>query len=107
MPNVAFLDRSPANAMAKHGTVTKSGQSTVTLATSFSTATGEVLSNDEHAFLSKLQGTPIHAPPGPCLLCTEAGPVTKTQLNADRKSAKEAKAKLAKVKKTCCYCEAC
>jgi hypothetical protein len=58
-----------------------------------------VLFNVEHVFLSKLQGTPIHAPPGPHPLRTGACPVTKTQLNADRKSAKEAKAKLAKVKK--------
>jgi hypothetical protein len=99
MPNVAFLDLSPADAMAKHGTVPKSGQSTVTLATSFSTARGGVLSNDEHAFLSKLQGTPIHAPTGTCPLHTGARPVTKTQLNAELKSAKEAKAKLAEVKK--------
>jgi hypothetical protein len=99
MPNVAFLDLFPANAMAKHKTMPKSGQSTVTSATSFSTVSCGVLSDDEHAFLSKLQGTPIHAPPGPCPLCTGARPVTKTQLNADRKSAKEAKAKLAEVKK--------
>jgi hypothetical protein len=99
MPNVAFLNLLPANAMAKHGTVPKSGRSTVTLATSFSTASCRVLSNNEHAFLSKLQGTPIHAPPGPHPLCTGARPVTKTQLNADWKSAKEAKAKLAEVKK--------
>jgi hypothetical protein len=99
MPNIAFNDLLPANAMAKHGTVLKSGQSTVTLAISFSTVSVGVLSNDKHAFLSKLQGTPIHAPPGPCPLCTGARPVTKTQLNADRKSAKEAKAKLAEVKK--------
>jgi hypothetical protein len=99
MPNVVFLDLLPANAMAKHGTMPKSGQSTVTLATSFSTASGGVLSNNEHAFLSKLQGTPIHAPPGPCPLRTGAHPVTKTQLNVNWKSAKEAKAKLAEVKK--------
>jgi hypothetical protein len=99
MPNIAFLDLSPAKAMAKHGTMPKSGQSTVTLATNFNTASGRVLSNKEHAFLSKLQGTSIHAPPGPRPLCTGAPPVTKTQLNADWKSTKEAKAKLAEVEK--------
>jgi hypothetical protein len=99
MPNITFLDLLPANAMAKHGTMPKSGQSTVTLATSSSTVSSGVLFDDKHAFLSKLQGTPIHAPPGPCPLCTGARPVTKTQLNADWKSAKEAKEKLDKVKK--------
>ena len=52
---------------------------------------------DDFAMLRRLQGMPIHAPPGAKPLRT--GAHTKTQLAADQKALKDSKAKAAEDKK--------
>jgi hypothetical protein len=77
--------------------------STATSITTFSTKSGDALTQENFTLLAKLQGSPIHAPSGPHLICAGARPITKTQLQANQKAAKEAKAKAAE-EKTCYPC---
>ncbi len=99
MPPSSFLNLSPAEAMAKSGTIPALGLSIAASATGHSTDSSAAISHDDLALLSKLQGTPIHAPPGPRPLCAGAWSITKTQLQIERRATKEAKSKAAEDKK--------
>jgi hypothetical protein len=99
MPLAAILNLSLIEAMAKSGTISASGRSTATSATSCSTISGNIAPGNDYALLAKLQGITIHAPPGPCPICASTQPITKTQEHAECKAKKEAKAKAAKNKK--------
>jgi hypothetical protein len=99
MPLFSFLNLSPAEATAKSGTTPVLGLSIATSATSHSTDSSAAVSHDNFTILSKLQGTPIHASPSPCPLCTGAWPITKTQLQTECRATNEAKAKAAEGKK--------
>jgi hypothetical protein len=99
MPLATILDLSPIKATTKSGTIFASGGSTAMSATSCSTNSGNTSPGNEYALLAKLQGIPIHAPPGPCPIRAGAWPITKTLVHAECKAKKEAKAKAAKDKK--------
>jgi hypothetical protein len=95
----SFLNLSPAEATAKNKTIPALGVSIATSITSHSTNSSAAISHDDFALLSKPQGTPIHAPPGPRPLCAGARSITKTQLQIKCRATKEAKAKAAEDKK--------
>jgi hypothetical protein len=63
--------------------------------TSFSTKSVNAPPLDDFALLGTLQGTPVHAPPGPHPTCANICAPTKTKLSAKHKAAKDAKAKAA------------
>ncbi len=99
MPVAAFFDLPSTKATAKSRTLVVPGLSTAMSITTFSTKSGDVLSQEDCTLLAKLQGSPIHAPSGPCPIHAGACPITKTQLQADQKAVKEAKAKAVEEKK--------
>ncbi len=108
MPLSSFLNLSPAEATAKSRTIPVSRLSIATSATSHSTNSSAAVFHNDLALLSKLQGTPIHAPPGLYPLRAGTQSITKTQLQINRVT-KEAKAKAAEDKKlvvTTCRTEA-
>ena len=74
---------------AKSGVLPTSGQLTVT---TVSSTTMDSLCQYE-VELDNLRSNSIHAPPGPCPLRAGAHPLTKSQVTAERKAAKELKAK--------------
>jgi hypothetical protein len=82
--------------MANHGTLPASRFSTATSVTSFSTTSRGILPQYNYALIAKLQGLPIHTPPGPCPIHASTRPLTKTKLHTKRKAKKEVKAKAAK-----------
>ncbi len=67
------------------------------VATAASTAgpsiSDKVAAVDDPSLLPRLHSAPIFAPPGPCLLLTGACAPTKTQMMAEQKADKDAKAK--------------
>jgi hypothetical protein len=99
MPLAAILNLSPIETMAMSRTISVSGHSTATSSTSCSTNSGNTTPNNDYALQAELQGIPIHAPPGPCCIRAGARPITKTQVHAEHKAKKEAKAKAANNKK--------
>jgi hypothetical protein len=99
VPIVTFFDLPSTKAMAESGTLAAPGLSTATSITSFSTKSGDALPQENYALLAKLQGSPIHAPPGPCPTSTGTPSITKTQLQPNQTAIKEAKAKAAEGKK--------
>jgi hypothetical protein len=99
MPLSSFLNLSPAEATAKSGTIPALGLFIATSTTGHSTNSSAAISQDGFALLSKLQGTPIHAPPGLHPLRAGAQSITKTQLQIERRATKEVKAKAAEDKK--------
>jgi hypothetical protein len=99
MPLPAILDLSLIKATAKSGTIFASRRSTATSATSCSTNSGNTEPGNHYALLAKLQGIPIHAPPGLCPIHAGAWPITKTQVHTEHKAKKEAMAKAAEGKK--------
>jgi hypothetical protein len=99
MPIATFLELSPTDSMAKHGTLLASRLPTTTLVTHFSTASRGILPQDNSALLAKLQGLPIHTPPSPRPIHAGACPLTKTKLHAKHKAKKEVKAKAVKDRK--------
>jgi hypothetical protein len=106
MPLSSFLNLSPTEATAKIGTISALGLSIATSATGHSTNISTVVSHNNFALLSKLQGTPIHAPPTLHPLRAGAWFITKTQLQIKCRATKEAKAKAVEDKKlaiaACC-----
>jgi hypothetical protein len=80
MPIAAFFDLPSTKATAKSGTLAAPGLSTATSITTISTKSGDALTKEDYTLLAKLQGSPIHAPPGPRPICTGTRPITKTQL---------------------------
>jgi hypothetical protein len=99
MPMTAFLYQSPTGAMAKSGDLTPSGQSTATSVTSISTNRCNDIFQDDIVLLATLQECKIHSPPGPHLAWAGVCGNTKTQLQAKRNAAKDAKAKTVEDKK--------
>jgi hypothetical protein len=95
MPTTSFLDLAPVMALAKSGTLSPVSTSV----TRFSTKSGNVSPLDDFALLAMLQGTPIHASPGPCPTCASVCAPTKMQLSANRKAVKDAKTKASEDKK--------
>ncbi len=81
------------------GTISASGLSIATFTTGHSTDSSAAVSHNNLALLSKLQGTLIHAPPGPRPLHAGAWSITKTQLQIERRATKEAKSKAVEDKK--------
>jgi hypothetical protein len=100
MPTVSLLNLPAPASKATSGTL-----STATLVTSFTFSSGapppseDPPHGNDDAFLSPLQATPIHAPPGPRPLRTGVRATTKMQLQTDHKATKEAKVKATKEKK--------
>ncbi len=70
-----------------------------TLVTSLSTRTGGDSFLNDYKLLATLQGTPLHALPGPCLTRAITHVLTKMQLATKRKAAKDIKVKEAAEKK--------
>jgi hypothetical protein len=99
MHTTTLLDLSPIRAMAKSGKLTTSGRLTATSVTSFSTNSGEGILQDNYALLATLQEREIHAPPSPRPARAGARSATKTQLQAERKAAKDARANAVEDKK--------
>jgi hypothetical protein len=99
MPLPSILTLSPIRATAKSGTISASELSTAMSTTSCSTISGNIAPGNDYTLLAKLQGIPIHAPPGPCPILAGTWLITKTQVHAECKAEKEAKAKAAKDKK--------
>jgi hypothetical protein len=99
MPLATILNLSLIEATAKSGTISALGRSTAMSATSCSTISGNIAPGNDYALLAKLQGITIYALPGPCPICSGARPITKTQVHAEYKAKKEAKAKAAEDKK--------
>jgi hypothetical protein len=93
MSTTALLDLSPTGATAKSSDLTSSGRLTATSVTSFSTNSIKDIFQDNSALLATLQECKIHAPPGPRPVCARVHGTTKTQLQAERKAVKDAKAK--------------
>ena len=72
------------------GSDINSGFSIATSATGFTTDSG--ISQDNLALVANLHQIPVYAPPGARPTRSGLRPLTKTQLSADRKATKEAKA---------------
>jgi hypothetical protein len=92
------LDVKVSSIQEKFEFITTSSVSTVASTTSLFTldCVGE---EDDFALLARLQGTPIHAPPGTRPLCTGTRVPTKTQIMAEQNAKKDARAKAAEEKK--------
>jgi hypothetical protein len=82
--------------MATSSDFTPSGRLTNTPVTSFSITSSENIFQDEIALLFTPQERKIQAIPGSCLAPAGICGVSKTQLQAKRKAAKNAKAELVK-----------
>ncbi len=76
---------------------------TPSVSTAASTASNRTVVNgadqDNLSLLARLQGSPIHAPPGPRPLCTGARVPTKTQMAADQKAERLVKKQAGEEKK--------
>ncbi len=85
-----------AAVLEKSGFITAPSVSTAASTTSPMTLEG-VGMEDDFDLLTRLQGTPIHVPPGPPQ--TGALALTKTQIMAEQKAQKDAKAKASEEKR--------
>jgi hypothetical protein len=85
-----------ASVREKRGAITALSVSTAASTASPTTTEG---AEDDFNLLARLQGIPIHAPPGPRPSRIGARAPTKTQIMSDRKAERDAKAKAADEKK--------
>jgi hypothetical protein len=85
----AFFGLPSTEATVKSRTLAAPGLSTATSITTLGTESGDALPQEDYTFLAKLQGSPIHAPPGPHPICADARSITMTQLQADQKAIKD------------------
>jgi hypothetical protein len=99
MPTTTTLALSFTSGMAKSNTILTSDPSVDTSVTSFSTGSDGLIPQDDLVLLSRLQGIPVHAPPGARPTRTGSRAPTKTELAASRKMLKESKQKAADDKK--------
>jgi hypothetical protein len=77
-----------------------SAPSVATAASTLSlTTSGDAKVEDDFTMLARLQGIPIHTPPGPCPPPNGVCFPTRTQIQADQKAEKDAKAKAAEEKR--------
>jgi hypothetical protein len=96
MPLLAMVK--VASLYQKSGFMTASSVSTAAYTTSNGTAI-YLADKDNLSLLVRLQGRPIHAPPGLCPLRTSARAPTKTQMAADQKAERLIKKQAAEEKK--------